>query len=209
MNVIEGYIDAAKKRRFADHVADIKQYDKITVINWKNKNGSGNNYVRYILDYEDENIFVSGDLGSGVISLRELTLEKAARLVKDLPYSMKHIECATDMWYWDEDAAKKQLDSRLLDDDDVREQNEEICAAHYYDSLEAFESYLLEDCLSSFDGWSFQEAKEILDCLSELDQEYYEWIYDTGKVPNTFVVAWLVGLQMIYEQTKSSKGGAK
>lgn len=65
-----GYYDYLEQRkavahkRFKDHKATVVQSDdKFFILDWRHISGTGDYYVRYILDIKRGVFFISGDLG--------------------------------------------------------------------------------------------------------------------------------------------------
>lgn len=65
---------------FSNHKAEIKEHGGITVLNWRNQNGSSDYYVHYVFD--GCFLYISGDLGSAVVHLTEkATLNALSRYI--------------------------------------------------------------------------------------------------------------------------------
>ena len=80
----EKWINRARKE-FENFKADIQNLGTLTVIDWRNQDGSGNWRVRYILD--GCRLIITGDLGSAVFRRAEpYTLEHCSTMLKNLSY---------------------------------------------------------------------------------------------------------------------------
>ena len=184
----EKQIDCAKLH-FSNHKAEIKEHNGITVLNWRNQNGSSNYYVHYVFD--GCFLYISGDLGSAVVHLTEkATLKALSRYINMVDYFVGKIECSTDKYEYDERVAREELRERLFPDDG--EELELIDAdlierlMYYYYHIEGFRNI----------------PSDLLEEVEELNANCYEWIYSCGEVIDTRVILWLVGLQMAWEQVK-------
>lgn len=191
----EEVIERARKR-FADFVPVFKQLDGIQTLEWRHKSGTSDHYVKYVFDEEDWNVYISGDLGAAVISLTEkATLQTLSKYIRMIHYFIEKIECSTDLYNWDEDAAKVELretisgyiDLEDLDGEELEEEQEKI-----YELLDD-----LIECVDRFDGWRLSD--DLDGRLSEYDPDYYEWLYNIGKFINPRVIFWLVGMEMAYK----------
>jgi len=55
------------ERHFKDHAATLVQdTDRFTIIDWRNRNGSSNYSITFIVDKKRGSLIVSGDLGDSI-----------------------------------------------------------------------------------------------------------------------------------------------
>ena len=181
---------------FKNFIAAFRQYDGISVLDWRNRDGSSEYYVRYVFDEDKNRLYISGDLGDAVVGLTEkATLESLSGYINMVDYFVGKIRCSTDKYYYDPELAESELKDRLLDDAGLTE--EEI-----YDR-----ETLIKELLEILDlngGWKFEGCDVTLEELREIDEDYVKWIYGTGKTVAWRVILWLVGLNMAYGQVKDS-----
>ena len=95
------YMEERKERArnsFRNHEATIVlQNDDFFVVDWKNRNGSGEYAVRYLLDIKKGNFVVSGDLGDSVASwYNKVIPEKLKSFVNDISYYIGKFQCTSD-----------------------------------------------------------------------------------------------------------------
>lgn len=191
----EAVIERAR-RQFKDFVPVFKQLEGIQTLEWRHKSGTSNYYVKYVFDEEDWNVYISGDLGSAVISLTEkATLQTLSKYIRMPGYFIEKIECSTDLYNYDIDTAREELKETLsgyIDPDDFDEDELE----EEQDKLAELLDELME-CVDQFDGWRLSDNLDRK--LSEHDPDYFEWLYNVGKYINPRVILWLVGMEMAYD----------
>lgn len=178
------------KLHFSNHKAEIKEHGGITVLNWRNRNGSSDCYVHYVFD--GCFLYISGDLGSAVVHLTEkATLKALSRYINMVDYFVEKIECSTNKYEYDEKIAREELKEHLFPDEDDEEP--ELLDPDLIDNL--LEYYFMSS--------GFEDVpSDLIEQVEELDPDYWEWFGSCGEVVNTRVFLWLVGLQMAWEQVK-------
>ncbi len=179
------------KYHFANHKAEIKEHDGITVLNWRNQNGSSDYYVHYVFD--GKFLYISGDLGSAVVHLTEkATLKALSRYINMVDYFVEKIKCSTNKYAYDEKNAIAELRERLFPDDE--EETPELVNADLIEEI--MQHY------SHYDGFR-NIPTDLLEQVEELDESYFEWIYSCGEEIHGRIILWLVGLQMAWEQVNN------
>jgi len=190
------------KEHFADFEALVKEHDGITIIDWRNRNGSGNWAVRYILD--GGRLIVTGDLGSAVFERCDpFTVDYCSRAMLSNMFYFAH-KCIADgsgishggIYEYDKAILEADLDkqlgewfSDLEDPDDIEELAD-----------------IRETLLNSRRGMGGIEVSEDLDYrLCKLadgcwDCEDVAALEDCGKEYALFYIAWLTGLEMACKQ---------
>lgn len=183
-------IEQAKKN-FRNHKATFKQFDGISTLDWRNKDGSSNYYIRYVFDEEKGCLYITGDLGSAVVRLTEKSmLESLSSYINSIGYFLGKILCSTDKYVYDLELARDQLKQRLIIPDEEYEDER-------LDELQVLVSDTLE-CFEELNGFNLSD--DVKERLSKEDADYWEWIYDIGKDVDIRVILWLVGLEMAYNQ---------
>lgn len=185
---------AYAKEHFAHHKATFNQFDGISTLDWRNKNGSSNYYVRYVFDEDRGCLYISVDLGSAVVQLTErATLQTLSQYIHMVDYFTKKFECSTDKYTYDENAAKSKFCEFLFPEGEefTDEETEER-----QDCLK-----MLMENFSEREGVSYipYDAGKL---LSEISPNYWEWLYDAGRCIDNRVICWLVGLNMAYQQIR-------
>ena len=54
---------------FENHKAKLEKGEKITILNWRNKNGGSFYYIRYVLD--GNYLYITGDIGCAIFKFSE------------------------------------------------------------------------------------------------------------------------------------------
>ena len=181
-------------REFENFEADINEYGDLTVIDWRNKNGSGNWAVRYILD--GCRLIISGDIGNAMFRRPEpYTLKYCSEMLSEPGYNARKCVAKDEggIYSWDRAYAKDDLD-RLFSDFTV----EEGFSRETIVEVEDIKAELLASCYHN--GIHIEPA--IAERLSELDLdwEFTDAIQTCGMQYSLHYIAWLVGLKMICDQ---------
>lgn len=195
MNTQERIKEAEKA--FANHTANYSKSGKVAVLDWKNKNGSSNYGVRYVM--LDNVLYISGDLGSAVVQLKErATMPNISRY--HLDYFVKRIECSTALYDFDLDDAEKEMR------DYIYEMFED--AEYYLDEGEQkkVESAICNLCENAHDGIIFTDyADKTLNGI--IPERYFEEceFMEFGKSLSMEVIFWYVGFRMAYENLRRER----
>lgn len=208
MDKTKEYIERAREM-FADHVAEIKE-DKTTgttVIDWRNVNGSSIYSIRYILN--GGHLYVSGDVGCAVF---KLTWKATIKSFKDinieyLGEKLKAIE--GNKFIFDPKLATEEVIDRLGCKFDIPEDINDDNIDAYFESIDieegtpisTFKEIIerISNCYSICE-WH-EEVHELRgSALSELCDDYSDWLYSIGQTYSLRLVAYIVGLWMINEQ---------
>lgn len=170
------------KSNFRNHIATFIQYDGISVLNWRNQNGSSMYYIRYVFDENMGLLYISGDSGSAVLRFTEqVSLKSVAKSVDTMDYFMRKVVCSTGVYTYDCDKAEEDLKERYLDETLIAE---------------------LLECFDLRNGIQLSD-KSLMNRLENIDSDYWEWIGSIGKEVDIRVILWVVGLNMAYEQLES------
>lgn len=193
MDILEHREEQIKhaKEKFKDFVPTFKQYNGLSTLDWRNKNGSSEYYIRYIFDEDKNSLYISGDLGNACVVLTEkATLKNLSSYINTVSYFIEKIKCSTDLYQYDNRIAEEEIMQRFEDyfgDTMVDEQWEEI------EDMISDISNNYFDCRTGIvanDSW--------IEVLESYDSDYFDWIYRVGRRVDARVVLWLVGLNMAY-----------
>jgi len=169
----------------------------VQIFDWKRPN-TGVYSVHAVFDRN--RVYITGDLGSAVVELTEkATLETLSEYYQIPEYFVEKIQCATDMYSYDLDEAKEELESRLKRImGDFRTKNPGNAAAARDVQTELNEirralinsatpsGGLLEDCVA---------ARR----LCKYDPHVEEWLFYAGRVVATRVLLWLAAFELAQE----------
>lgn len=176
---------------FKDHRATLTKHGNITVLDWREP-GTCIYAVRYVFD--GSRIYITGDIGEAVF---RLTWEADVHSFNDIHigYFYKKLQAYSgDKMDFDENKAVKKLKEwkYQLDEDgyeyDIEDMQSLIKAVWGCSSVNELAHEIVNDRFSYF--------------ISELDTDYWEWIYNIGDVIPWRVQAYLIGLKMASEQLK-------
>ncbi|HBV97429.1 MAG: hypothetical protein JL50_08340 [Peptococcaceae bacterium BICA1-7] len=172
---------------FKDHIATYTEQGEIKVLQWK-KPGTICYYVRYVFD--GCKMYVSGDLGEAVFCFTE-TAELHIQSRYDLDYFEGKLRAYDgDRRDFDNDKAVKRLREWL------KELKEDGNGYDHDNMRELFER--AREC-SRQDDWKFI-VNDYSDFISELDQDYWDWMYGIGDEIPLRIQSYLIGLKMAAEQ---------
>lgn len=187
---------------FKDHIATLTECGDLKVLDWR-KPGTCVYAVRYVFD--GGNMYISGDIGEAVFRLTWKADVHTFNGISTGYFMEKMCAYSNDRWDFDgKDAAKylkEWLDERIEDMDfEDDEEKEEF--------LEKFNElmYDAKNC-DSESRWAHEYVNEKhYEFISELDSDYWEWIYQIGRVAPNRILGYIVGLQMASEQLKGLEG---
>jgi hypothetical protein len=160
-------------------------------LKWKQP-GTTIYYIQYVFD--NNNIYITGDVGYAVVRLTEkATLKALSKYLDSISYFIEKIECSSDKYDFDKDTAieylKKERKYWAEDTDDKAELNK---------ISEVFDKYIR---YAANDDWErCMYDVDLYDDMTDIDVDAWEWLSDVGKVYGQRVIMWLVGLKMAYEQ---------
>lgn len=184
-----------KERWFSQHEATLTQHGELQVLDWR-RPGTNTYYCRYVFD--GNKLYISGDIGEAVFWL---TWKASIHSFDDINvgyFEEKLQAYSEDRRDYDEDEAVKSLTEwkkQLIEDGaifDHEEFDEMIAAAR--------------NC-SDKNEWAYEYVNgEYHEFISDLDADYWEWIYDIGDMIPLRIRGYLVGLKMASEQIKVKVG---
>lgn len=200
------YIEAQIKQEireqwFKNHVATLTQHGNLQILDWRNPK---NIYyaTRYVFD--GDKMYITGDIGEAVFWLTWKADVHSFNGIGTHYFMEKMRAYSNDRYDYDgEEAAaylKEWLDEHL---EDMEFKTEE----HKEEFLEKFNE-LVEDAegCDSESQWAWEYVNEKWsDFISEMDADYWEWIYRIGRVVPHRILGYIVGLQMASEQLKNKE----
>lgn len=184
------------RERFKDFNATVVlRNDQFFIVDWRNKNGSGDYAIRYLLDIEKGNFIVTGDLGDSVACwFNRVTPEKLRSYINDIGYYMSKFQTTSDQYTYDQDDVEEDLEN-------VKEEILSECPSLYWDEVDADFAKMQE----LLDDMDLGENNNYTDELTELFEKYNDdwWESDfvnLGRRTSQRVILWAVGFQMVCEQ---------
>ncbi len=188
--------DITKKIReqwFKDHKATLTQHGDLQVLQWA-KPGTSVYSCRYVFD--GNKMYISGDIGEAVFWL---TWRADVHSFDDI-----HVG------YFEEKLQAYSGKRRDFDSDQaVKELREWVRSLkeneRKYDHVQMQELFESARSCDSVDRWGHEVVNGPLnDFISDLDCDYWEWIYHVGSVIPARIEAYLIGLKMASEQLQLS-----
>ena len=167
--------------KFNTHKATlIQDTDRYLIIDWRRADGSGDYYVNYIVDKKRGSLIVSGDLGDSIATwYNKIKPSDLKNYVKnDIGYYISKIQTASDLFYYDEKNVVESIKYNLEDFD-----SDEIISSYsehsscYMESEDDVWEELEHEVSNCIYGNKFIPSELIVDFCSELDTDYFEWLY--------------------------------
>lgn len=147
--------------------------DNFFIMDWRDKNGSGNLATRYIVDKKKGDLIIKGDAGCCIASwYNPVSVENLVHYINDTGYFIGKIQCSSNKYtYEDEDVEadledEKQDYLKMLRDGDMDFVTEE-------ELIEDFER--MKDILSDFQlGENCAYPEELTDLMSKYNPDWWE-----------------------------------
>lgn len=176
---------------FHNHKATLTEHGDLQVLQWKQE-GTVVYSCRYVFD--KNKLYISGDIGHAVF---DLTWKASIHSFNDIHIGYFAEKLAAYQGeirgYNGENAVKelKEWQERLDEDEVIYEKSE------FRDMIRAAES------CSTINEWAYECVNDRFhDLIRELDNDYWEWIYDIGNEMPARIHGYLIGLKMASEQLR-------
>ena len=182
--------------RFQNHVASVVLHtDDFLIIDWRDKSGSGNYFVRYYLDIKRGSFIVSGDLGDAVATwYNEVGPADLYRYINSVGYFLEKIQCSTDKYVYDVDdilSDLREYKTELIRDLEI-EDTDEIDS-----DFETLEDYFAEHGKTELMIYS----DDILEIFEKYASEWWESPFESaGQRISERVYLWIAGYRMACRQ---------
>ena len=187
--------------KFSTHKATIiTENDRYFILDWRRGDDSGDWYINFIVDKKRGAFMVSGDLGDSIaVWYNPTTPEKIRSYIKDIGYYTKKIQCASDLYNYDDDNIIADIKEHI-DDDSVSDWLE--TNGDYDDVYEFWEEIgdMVSDCVYNHET-VFVPSDELRNIMNDIIPDYWwEWLYDCGRRIDGRVYIWTIGFRMAMEQ---------
>lgn len=186
---------------FKDHKAVLTKHGDLEVLEWKKPNRRVY-AVRYVFD--GCHMYITGDIGEALFNLTWKAEVNTFNGISTHYFMEKMVAFSDDRYDFDCDSVKKSLrewhkqyieDNHDMDEDKILE---------FHDNFnELLDS--VDEC-SCKEHWVGMVNERHNDFISEIDPDYWEWIYNIGDEVPARIYGYIVGLQMAAEQLKESEG---
>lgn len=207
MSFYSDYINKRRttaRERFKDHKATVVQRnEEFFILDWRHVSGTGDYYVRYILDIKRGAFIISGDLGDCIACwYNEVSPENLACYISDIGYFMGKFQCASDKYTYNPDDIAADLDAikqEYLEDIDNFNFTEEEVEEDFDEMLRIFYDYEpSENCVY---------PDELVSLFEKYDDTWWETDFRSiGERVSPRVVLWAVGYRMAMQQITEQGG---
>ncbi|MCR5166754.1 MAG: hypothetical protein K6C13_05995 [Oscillospiraceae bacterium] len=194
------YYENMCAERFSTHKATVTtENDRYLIIDWRRKDDSGDYYINFIIDKKRGAFIVTGDLGDSIaVWYNPVTPEKLRDYIfNDVGYYIGKIECASDLYVYDEDDIIADLKEYIdIDAEDayLETHNE------YGNSSELWGDIKDYICDSLYGRDQFIPSDDLREIIKDFDPNYWEWLPNCGKHISGRVFIWAIGFKMAMEQ---------
>lgn len=185
--------------RFSTHKATIiTENDRYFILDWRREDGGGDWYINYIVDKKRGALIVSGDLGDSIaVWYCPNTPENIRDYIQDINYYIGKIECASDLYIYDEDDIIADLKEHI----DIDAEDEYLETHNEYGNSSELWGDITEYIRDSLYGRDqFIPSDNLREIIKDFDPDYWEWLSDCGKRINGRVYIWAIGFTMAMEQ---------
>ncbi|MDY6279411.1 MAG: hypothetical protein SPL63_04745 [Roseburia faecis] len=169
----------------------IQNTDRYAIIDWRQKNGSVEYYVNYIIDKKHGSLIISGDLGNCIASWHNSnSVHDIARYIRSVDYFISKFQCASDSYDYDEDDILEDIEDELKKAGVDRTEE-------FEDDWDAFTCDFSDDCYK--DG--FRPSRDRTEFLSDyLGDDWWDGSDTWGRRISGRVFLWIAGLNMAVQQ---------
>ena len=186
------------ERHFKDHSATlIQDTDRFTIIDWRNKNGSSNYYINFIVDKKRGSLIVSGDLGDSIavwdnpIKISDLK----QYIYKDIGYYMSKFQCSSDRLCYDSDEVLDYLIGELFEDDEA--------IYNYFsehDDYLQFREEMADEIEKSIKAGDFFPTDRLFEMVTDVYDDAWELLNNPAAKIDLRVCLWAIGFYMACNQ---------
>ena len=174
------------RKAFKNFTAHITNLGPVQILDWKNKNDSITYYIRFLFDKTAQRMTVSGDLGTAVFHFTEEATFEAISSYLTLEYFLEKIDITTNRHQYDSEYAYIEV-KQNLNIDNMTDETERIKLTD-----------LAKRIAEEMDMNGLEETTKEL--LEEYDPDYWEWVYEIGKLPHKRCIGWFEALHMARKQ---------
>lgn len=187
------------QERFAAHKATlIQDTDRYLAIDWRRSDDSGDYYVNYILDKKRGSLIISGDLGDCIATwYNNVSAENMRSYINSIDYFVSKFQCTSDDYTYDDDKIVAEIRKTITD---RGYDTSYCCESNCMDESDLWEEIKHEVSNSVRGRRLFVPTERLTEIIGEIDDDYFEWLYDCGKEISMRVYLWAVGFQMACDQ---------
>lgn len=179
--------------------------EKLFVMDWRDKGGSGNLATRYIVDKEKGNLIITGDAGDCIASwYNEITPEKLVVYINSTGYFMEKMQCTTNKYTYKHEDIETDLEEQkqeylgLLQNGDIDCVTEEELKEDFERIAEILEDYP--------PGENTVYSSEMTDILQKYDADWWEGPFShLGRRIDKRIYLWTYGFQEGVERLRGKE----
>ena len=200
----------AQKEHFKDHVAHFKDYGDIKVIDFYNPNSSAYR-IRFLFDESIYTLHITGDLGN--LTASNYKNMNYADFYKHFcgnsGYFEGKVKChSRDIYEWDEDKARKELEEMFERDYDEYFDEDFECDSddeeEYNEKRKERIEEKIDDILEDFESRKGLSEKGV-DLLSSEFSDSWEFADSIGKEETGILDLYLLAFELAYKQLNPDK----
>ena len=183
-----------KEDWFKEHVATLTQHGDLQVLDWRRP--TSNTYrCRYVFD--SSNMYITGDIGAALFRLTWIASVHSFNNIYIGYFKGKMSAFSDDDMDFSSEEAVKGLRAWVKR---LKENGEK------YDHDEMKDLFEKARGCSRKEEWAgIVNESDCNDFISNLDEDYWEWIYNVGDEIPARIHAYLIGLQMASEQLREGQ----
>ncbi|MCD8150568.1 MAG: hypothetical protein LUE92_13630 [Clostridiales bacterium] len=179
--------------------------DRLFVMDWKDKNGSGNLATRYIVDKEKGDLIIKGDAGCCIASwYNEVTVENMACYINSTGYFIEKMNCTDHKHTYKWDDVKKDLEDekqeylRLIRDGDLESIDEDELNEDFDEMQDILADLNLND--------ESVYPSELTDLFSKYNSDWWEGPFSyLGRRIDSRIYLWTYGFQEGVERLRGKE----
>ena len=165
------------------------------IMDWRDKNGSGNLSTRYIVDKKKGDLIIKGDAGDCIASwFNPVSVENLVRYINDTGYFMEKMQCTTNKYTYNWEDVKEDLEDekqeylKMLRDGDITDTTEEELAEDFEQMIDILRDLpLSENC---------PYPDELTDLMSKYNPDWWEGSFSRlGQRIAKRIYLWTYGYQ--------------
>ena len=188
---------------FKDHKANyININDDLKILEWKKPDSLHMN-IRYVMD--KNNLYITGDLYSAMLCLTQQANLESLGKYSLYYFSQKIRTMERSESDFNNKKAIREIKDKFKDWYDIDLDSDSEIDKEYFEHAEVLKMLLngAEECRDEEDWCNF--VKLNYDEIDNVDPDCWEWIFDVGMEVSSYIRAYLIGLQMAYEQVFEEK----
>lgn len=175
------------------------------IMDWRDKNGSGNLATRYIVDKKKGDLIIKGDAGDCIASwYNKVTPEDLVHYINSTGYFMEKMQCTTNKYTYNHEDVEADLEEqkqeylKLLHDGDTDAYTEEELEEDFERMQEILDEYP--------PGENRAYTEELIDLMSKYNTDWWESPFTSlGQRIDKRIYLWTFGYQEGVERIRGKE----